>query len=124
MANQSGIPNISTVNIIVQRLKNLFEVEKIYLQPDLSLTTLSKLVGTNNSYLSKVINQEFGKNFSTLINFYRIEHAKKLMRSQIVRINQLPNLCGFKARSSFYAAFEAITGESPTAFMKSDKSLE
>lgn len=121
MMNQNGIPSKSTGDIIVLRVKNLLEADKIYLKTDLSLTSLSKLVGTNNSYLSKVINQEFGKSFSELIRYYRIKYAKALISTQSYKITELPQLCGFKARSSFNAAFITETGCTPSVYMRTEK---
>ncbi|MBQ8519970.1 MAG: helix-turn-helix transcriptional regulator, partial [Bacteroides sp.] len=62
-------------NVIYQ-----LEVKKIYLDPNLSLTKLSSIVGTNTTYLSNTVNRRFGMNLKALVNRYRVGHAKALMK--------------------------------------------
>lgn len=48
---------------ISQMVKDLFENQKIYLDPKLKLSDVAMRVGTNRTYLSRFFNQENGKTF-------------------------------------------------------------
>jgi len=66
--------------VIKDRLLDLLEKKEYYRHKDLRLSDVSVLLGTNRSYISRVVNQRLNTSFCDLVNKYRIEHAKKLMR--------------------------------------------
>lgn len=57
------------------------EIRQVFLDATLSLKKLSELVDTNQTYLSNVVNKYFGCNLKELLNTYRVEYAKELLRS-------------------------------------------
>ena len=63
---------------LFQNLQFLLDKQRVYLNAQLSLSGLSKMLFTNTTYLSKVINIYFGCNFKTLVNRYRIAYAKRI----------------------------------------------
>ena len=101
-------------NSIVYQL----EVKKIYLDPELSLVKFSSIVGTNTTYLSNTVNRRFGVNLKGLINRYRVEHAKGLIREsgEQTDMGEVIRRCGFSSRSIFYSAFRRETGISPMKY--------
>lgn len=114
--------NSEKINEFKLKLTNMMENDAIYLDQDLSLTKLSQLVGTNSKYLSYLINQEFDSNFSSFVNSYRIEHAKKLLRdpdNDIYTIKTIAEMTGFKSKSSFNSAFKKITETTPSLYKNS-----
>jgi AraC-like DNA-binding protein len=94
------------------------EEKHVYLNKQLDLKTFSKLLCTNTTYLSYVINQRFGRNLKTLINEYRVEHAKQLLRSSHLSINDIGKLCGFTSRSTFYLTFKKIEQQTPCDYRR------
>ena len=72
-------------------------------------------------HLSQIINQEFGKNFFDLINSYRIEKSKLLMKDSNtanLTLEAIGLQSGFGSASSFYRSFKKQTGITPNAFLK------
>ncbi|MDO4163170.1 MAG: AraC family transcriptional regulator [Bacteroides sp.] len=94
----------------------ILENKKIYLDAHISLSKLSSLLCTNTSYLSKVINIQFNCNLKTLLNKYRIDHAKELLKQDSCNIQSLPAQCGFISRSTFYAAFTKFEHITPSDY--------
>ena len=94
------------------------EVRQAFLDPKLSLKKLSDMIETNQTYLSNVVNRYFGCHLKELVNTYRVEYAKELLRSGKCLPEELPQRCGFLSRSAFYAAFKKVTGVSPQRYMK------
>lgn len=94
------------------------EVKKIYLDPDLTLVKFSSIVGTNTTYLSNTVNRRFGVNLKTLVNRYRVNHAKRLMEvwDSALDIGELIRASGFSSRSIFYSAFRREVGMTPTRY--------
>ncbi len=76
------------------------------------------MIETNQTYLSNVVNRYFGCHLKELVNTYRVEYAKELLRSGKCPPEELSQRCGFLSRSAFYAAFKKVTGASPKRYMK------
>lgn len=90
-----------------------------FLDPYLSLESLSEDLDMSSSSLSKLMNSYTGSNFSDYINKFRIEEANKLLGDSnfseytIVAIGLE---CGFNSKSTFYSAFKKFTGLTPTVY--------
>ena len=79
--------------------------------------SINEIVGTNTTYLSGAVNSHFGCNLKTLVNRYRIEYAKRLLRARTYCIRDIPRLCGFASRSAFYASFQKIEETTPLHYL-------
>jgi len=101
---------------IYSDLQTYFDNEKPYLDKRLSQDMVAESIGTNEKYLSQVINKHTGKNFRHFVNRYRILEFKSLVSS-----NEMSHLtlfgiaekCGFKSKSTFYNAVVSHTGHTP-----------
>ena len=97
------------------------EVRQVFLDPKLSLNKLSDMIETNQTYLSNVVNRYFGRHLKDLVNTYRVEYAKELLRSGKCPLEELPQRCGFLSRSTFYTSFKKVAGVSPKRYMKQEQ---
>jgi AraC-like DNA-binding protein len=94
----------------------LLEEEKIWQDPELSLTHVAKRLATNPSFLSKIINQGFQLNFNDFINNYRINAVKEMLAKGEHKKQTLLGIafdCGFNSKATFNRAFKKATGLSP-----------
>ncbi len=103
---------------INNNLKDYLKNNEVYLEPDLSIQRLAKLIGTKPNYLSQVINQYYNKHFRDFINSYRIEKAKELLQNTDLIIEAIAYDTGFNSTSTFYTAFKKETGMTPKKFRK------
>ncbi|HKK42483.1 MAG TPA: hypothetical protein VJ963_08750 [Bacteroidales bacterium] len=67
-------------NELANRLIRYFEDKKPFLKPDLTLTMVCKDIGTNRTYLSSVINSNFGVNFNTFVNQFRAKYVEEYLK--------------------------------------------
>ncbi len=105
-------------------LIKLFEKEKPYTDPELSLDKLASMINTNKSYLSSMINQVTNKNFYHFINEYRVKHLIQLFNEEKTSdftIISLAYESGFNSKSTFQAVFKKETGKTPSQFIDSIK---
>ncbi|MDR7208189.1 AraC family transcriptional regulator [Flavobacterium piscis] len=105
------------------KLSNLINVEKIYLENDLSLPKLAQRIHASCNETSFVINELYQDNFYNFINKYRIEEAKRLLLSdKYTQLNVLGIAfeSGFNSKTTFNTTFKKYTGQSPTEFVKSN----
>lgn len=105
---------------IYQKLLIILEEEKPYLNPELKLLDLARLLHIHPNLLSKVINEASGKNFYELINEKRVEEFVGKIKNgdhQKYTIITLAYDSGFNSKASFNRNFKRITGMSPTEFL-------
>jgi AraC-like DNA-binding protein len=102
------------------KIERVFEEEKLYLQPELTLSDLATRLRTNTSVLSAAINQNFDKNFNDFVNQYRVEEVKRQLKNPDNAHLSLLGIaleCGFNSKSTFNRAFKKFTGQSPKEFV-------
>lgn len=103
------------------KIEKIMLQDKLYLEPELSLSDLALKLKTNTSVLSSAINSNFGKNFNDFVNEYRVEEFKKqikLSENQHYTLLAIAFDCGFNSKATFNRAFKKITGQAPSRFEK------
>ena len=104
------------------KLQNLMQNDKIYREPNLTLTDLSRNIGVNSAVLSYAINNGFGKNFNDFINEFRIGEVKeKLKNADDETLLGIAFDCGFNSKATFNRAFKKFTGVSPKEFQQQNE---
>jgi AraC-like DNA-binding protein len=85
--------------------------------PDLTLASLARELGTNTSDLSRGINEGLSMNFNELINRLRVEAVKVALVNQPEgNLLEIAFDAGFSSKASFNRSFKLYTGETPTAW--------
>lgn len=111
---------------ILSGLQNLKEQE-YFLRQDCNSYNVAKKIKTNTSYLSKVINSHFEKNFNTYINDLRINYAvlrlKNDSRFRSFSVQSIAEELGYKSADSFAKYFKLRTGLNPSFYIKQLNSL-
>lgn len=100
-------------------LLKILESEKPFLNPELTLSQLAKLIPTHPNKLSEVINKFEQKNFYDLINERRIHEFLRLLNLPESRQYTLMSLAydsGFNSKASFNRNFKKYTGKTPREY--------
>ncbi|MFD2528654.1 helix-turn-helix domain-containing protein [Polaribacter marinaquae] len=123
-SNTNTQKNLSET-IITELLAKLDSFEQ---QPEnftnnkLTLSILAKELETNSNYLSKVINQKKGCNFSTYLRKLRIDYALDLLEKDATirkfSIDAIAKEVGFKNAETFSKAFFKETELNPSFYIK------
>jgi AraC-like DNA-binding protein len=107
---------------ILARMDKLLEKEKIFTSNNLTIDKLARRLSTNRTYLSQIINDEFGKSYSSFINEYRVKEATKMLSDSEKRnkytIEAIAKEVGFNSISNFNMVFKNLTGITPSIFLK------
>lgn len=106
---------------IHQNLSALMQKEKLFKEPELSLSEIAQKLDVHPNTLSQVINSLEQKNFYEYINLQRIEEFKQLVMlpgNQKYTLLSLAFECGFNSKTSFNRNFKKATGLSPSEYLK------
>ncbi len=106
--------------VVLARLDELMEDEKIYLDYDLTLPKLGTLLMITPHQLSKILNVKRKMNFRSLINAYRVKESMQQMACYPGKtVLETALACGFNSKSSFNAVFMKTVGITPSDYKKS-----
>ncbi len=107
-------------NITKNQIAQFIEKEKPYLNPDVNIYDFCINFATNRTYISNVINRSFGINFRTLINKYRIDEAKRLLKSDDdngnFSLDYIAGRAGFRSYSTFLRVFKEYEKITPVEY--------
>lgn len=101
------------------QLKKAMEVDRLFLDPSLSLTGLGKHTNLSVKTISAVLNQYANKGFNEFVNEYRVNEVKKVLTKNtntLLTISGLALECGFNSQATFQRTFKQIVGMSPKEF--------
>ena len=121
--NQDSTSEISNeIKIQILEGLNKLEDQEYYLKKECNSYNVAKKIKTNTSYLSKVVNTHYQKNFNTYINDLRINYAvlklKNDSRFRKFSIQSIAEEVGYKSADSFTKYFKKQTGLNPSFFIK------
>jgi AraC-like DNA-binding protein len=104
---------------IYQKIVDQYHRNKTYMDPDLTLRSLSKIMNIQSYKISRAINLEVGQSFTRFTNQFRIEAAIESLKNKKKpkrNILEIALDCGFNSLSAFNSAFKKITGLTPSSF--------
>lgn len=93
-------------------------IDYIYenLGADLSVKALSKIVGLNCTYFSKLFCQEVGVPIKQFVKEARVDTAKNLLSCSDLPCSEMAASLGFSTQSVFIAVFKEIVGVTPKIY--------
>lgn len=109
--------NAEKIRHISAEIEEVMRKEKPFLQPDLRVSDLARLLLTNRDYISRAIRLDKGMSFNEYVNKLRIEHAITLMKNNPqMSVLDLSVKSGYTSQASFFRNFKQFTGTSPKQF--------
>lgn len=118
---KSGLDDLSA-NEIEQKLIDVMEKQKPYLNSELTLNKLGELLGVSNHHLSEVINSKLNRTYYDFINEYRVEEFKQRIHdpsNSNFSIIAIAMDSGFNSKTSFNTIFKKMSGQTPSQFRNS-----
>lgn len=122
--NSNIIKSIHSDELIKEIIKNLriFEDKKQFLKKDIKLPDVAKLVKSNRSTLSFVLNEYMQTSFTQYIKVLRIQYITNQLADNKVYLkysmDTLAAECGMKNRTIFSNHFLEINGIRPMDFVR------
>lgn len=120
-STKSDLSSNPKFKILIDKIEQ-FEKNNSFLNKNITLDSLSKEFDTNRDYLSKLVNELKGKNFSQYLNELRINYiVEELKSNEKIRKHTIAAIAddiGYNNAESFTNAFKKITGTLPSYYIK------
>lgn len=99
---------------MVKKIKNY--VENYYSDYSLNVTAVADAIDLSPNYMSKIFKNSTGEGLLSYINNVRINHAKELLRTTTINIDEIALMVGFSNTRSFRRNFQNLTGITATDY--------
>lgn len=106
-----------------ERIQHVLQTSDAVYDQAFCLNQLAELCASNPKYVSQVINELYGCNFTSLISSLRVKEACRRMADKEnygnLSLEGIAFSVGFKSRVTMYQAFKKTMGMTPTDYQKS-----
>ena len=93
-------------DMLLLQLRTLIEQEKIYLKAGLKLEEVAMTLGTNRTYVTRMMTELYQHTFTEQMNIFRLESAKQdLLRRRNASIEEIALSNGFNSSNTFNKVF-------------------
>lgn len=107
---------------VYERIVLYFEMHKPFLDSELTINDVVKVVYSNKVYISRAISHFTGRNFRQFVNYHRVIHSMDVFRrNPSLKVAELANLSGFNSVVSFTSAFRLFMNETPSEWCRKEK---
>jgi AraC-like DNA-binding protein len=123
--DRSKLKSKESLSNLKIKLDELMDSKKPFLDSELSLNDLSKMLHTDPHAISRLINEDDAINFYDFINGYRIQEFKNRCEQgqhKTMTIIAIANDVGFKSKTTFNRTFKKINGITPRDYLNTLKS--
>lgn len=103
---------------LFDRITQLVEKERAYTDSSLNRTSLATLVGSNETYVRRSIQNNTGQTVNDYLNSLRLRHARELLADRSLTIESVAIDSGFGARNTFHNIFRKEYGLTPDEFRR------
>ncbi|SHG75588.1 helix-turn-helix domain-containing protein [Flagellimonas flava] len=110
---------VKEFEVVIEKLHRTMQTQRVFKNPDLSLSDLSREVGISERAISEAINRGLGKNFFQFINEYRVKEVQEILIDPAcshLKIISLAFDSGFNSKATFNRIFKSYTGLTPKEY--------
>ena len=102
---------------IMDSFKRYMINEHGYLNPSLTIEEIARVLNTNRTYVSKLVNLYFGMSFRDYLSSLRMDYAKQLMKDEPdASLDYIAVKSGLLSSTQFIRQFREVEGVTPTVW--------
>lgn len=105
-------------DILLNKFQRIVIGQQLFLQPQLTVTNIADRLGTNKTYISKLVNSAYKMPFPDFINSLRIDYAQRyIINHRDATQAEVAKACGFTSASALNNIFKKVTGMTPKIWL-------
>ena len=102
---------------IMDSFKQYMDKDHGYLNPSLTIEEIARVLNSNRTYVSKLVNLYYGMSFRDYLNKKRLDYAKQLMSDEPdASLDYISSKSGFQSSTQFIRKFRETEGLTPTVW--------
>lgn len=106
-------------DLLVLQLRELIEQKKIYLQAGIRIDDMALMLGTNRTYLARMMKENYGHTFAEYMNICRLKSAQvDMLQRRDASVETIALANGFNSSNTFTKVFNQYYGCSPAVWRK------
>lgn len=114
-----------TLGLIYRRIEEYFKNEQPFLDPNITISDVSRTLFTNRSYVSRSIRKYADKNFCQYVNYHRIKYCVDILSSDTsLKVIELAHLSGFNSLATFNISFRTYMSQSAGEWLRRNRTRE
>jgi YesN/AraC family two-component response regulator len=98
-------------------------IQSQFASSDLSLDAIAEHFDLSMKYVSNFFKEQTGTTFTDYLNDVRMRHARKLLSTTQLSVNEITLKVGYQSTNTFCRAFKRTHGLSPTVFRSSNQTV-
>jgi len=110
------VSDVSVFNRVIRIVDHAAKLMRESLHHPFLVSKLAREVGLSQNYLARHFRTRFGMTIPRYLLTYRIDHARHLLLTTNIRINEIAVRIGLPDSKHFNKQFRLMTGMSPSAF--------
>ena len=99
-------------------LNKIFDYIETHFQEDITLETISALVGFSPYYFTRFFKKHIGQTFIQFLSDYRLDQAKYILSQERLPMIDVAEKSGFSSVKTFHHVFKKSQGISPLQYQK------
>jgi AraC-like DNA-binding protein len=103
---------------LIDHLQKLLNVDKVYQEQEYSRASFAAELGVSEATVSRLANDYLRKTIPQLLNEYRVEDAKVLLKETDAPIQIVAKEAGFPSLATFNRVFRDLSGKTPSEYRK------
>ena len=107
-------------SLLIKKTKNY--IDSFHTDMSLNVTAVADAMALSPNYISKIFKNHTGQSLLTYINQVRIKHAKELLASTNINVDEIAAMAGFSNSRSFRRNFQSLTGITATDYRRKAQS--
>jgi len=97
-------------------IEKVMEYLRLHYSEDITLNTVAEAVFLNPVYISRLIKEQTGRNYTELVMEMRVEQAVELLEHSDMYVYEIAEKVGYNNLKYFYKVFRKVKGKSPSDY--------
>lgn len=104
---------------LAEAMHKMMEEDLYYLNQNINIDDVAHKLGTNRTYVTRLMRQEYGLSFIEYVNVARIQYSQKILyTSPNITLEEVATKAGFQSTSNYCRAFKRYTGTTPKGWLQ------